>query len=101
MIDYNDIEDIDTSYFDVIEKKDYGIALRSSTTGHYWYLLEQEYNQHRTFQIYHKHNASNPYHLQRNRPSIAACCDYIKSHDSYHLRKIKKKVEHRQKVYNR
>lgn len=99
MIDHNDIENIDTSYFDIIEIKDYGIALRSHITGHYWYLLEQEYNECRTFQIQHRHHASDPYHLQKNRPTIEACCDYIKSHDAYHLEKMKKKEQHRQKKF--
>ena len=99
MIAHNDIEDIDISYFDILEKKDYGIVLRSHATGHYWYLLEQVYNQHRSFQIYHKHNSTDPYHLQRNRPSITACCDYIRSHDSFHLRRLEKKEQHRQKKF--
>ena len=97
MIDKTDIDGIDRNYFDIIGEKDYGIVLRSQCTGHYWYLLEQEYNQHRTFQIYHRHHASNPYHLQKNKPTIEDCCEYIKDHDEYHLKKLKKKEEHRQK----
>ena len=99
MIDGNDIEEIDKNYFDIIGKKDYGIVLRSQCTGHYWYLLEQEYNQHRTFQIYHRHHASNPYHLQKNKPTIEDCCEYIKDHDEYHLKKLKKKEERRLKRF--
>ena len=99
MIAHNDIEDIDISYFDILEKKDYGIVLRSHATGHYWYLLEQVYNQHRSFQIYHKHNKKDPYHLQTNRPSVASCCEYIQSHDSFHLRRLEKKEQHRQKKF--
>lgn len=97
MIEKIDIDGIDTDYFDIIEKKEYGIVLRSQCTGHYWYLLEQEYNQHRTFQIYHRHHASDPYHLQKNRPTIEGCCDYIKNHDVYHLKTLRKKEEHRKK----
>ena len=96
MIDGIDIGAIDKSYFDIIEKKDYGIVLRSRCTGHYWYLLEQEYNGCRSFQIHHKHHASGPYHLQKNKPSIKACCEYIRSHDEYHLAKIRKKEQKKQ-----
>ena len=93
MIGKTDIESIDTNYFEIIELKDFGIALRSRCTGHFWYLLEQEYNGYRSFKIHHRHSASGPYHIQRNKPSIIACCDYIKSHDAYHLRKMQKKAE--------
>ena len=99
MIDGNDIEEIDKNYFDIVEKKEYGIFLRSYCTGHYWYLLEQVYNNCRTFQISHKHHATDAFHLQKNRPTIEACCDYIKSHDAYHLKKMKKKEEHRKKRF--
>lgn len=99
MIDGNDIEKIDKTYFDIVEKKDYGIVLRSHCTGHEWYLLEQVYNGCRSFQISHRHSSSKPYHLQRNKPSIVACCDYIKDHDAYHMRKERKKEDQRQKRY--
>lgn len=99
MIDGNDIEKIDKTYFDIVEKKDYGIVLRSRCTGHEWYLLEQVYNGHRSFQIHHRHSSSKPYHLQRNKPSIGGCCDYIKDHDAYHMRKERKKEEQRQKRF--
>lgn len=99
MIDKTEIDGIDRKYFDIIGEKDYGIVLRSKCTGHYWYLLEQKYNQRRTFQIYHRHHASDPYHLQKNRPTIEGCCEYIRSHDAYHLQKMKRKEERRQKRF--
>ena len=99
MIDKTDIYGIDRNYFDIIGEKDYGIVLRSQCTGHYWYLLEQEYNGHKSYQIYHRHHASNPYHLQKNRPTVEDCCEYIRSHDAYHLQKMKRKEERRQKKF--
>lgn len=96
MIDGIDIGAIDKSYFDIIEKKVYGVVLRSRCTGHYWYLLEQIYNEHRTFQISHKHHIFDPYHLQKNRPSVDDCCEYIMSHDNYHLAKTRKKEQKKQ-----
>ena len=97
MIDKTDIDGIDTEYFDIIGKKEFGIVLQSRNTGHYWYLLEQVYNNCRTFQISHKHHATDAFHLQKNRPTIEDCCEYIKNHDEYHLKKLEKKEERRQK----
>lgn len=97
MITNADISVIDRGYFDIIETRGYFIVLRSKNTGHYWYLLEQEANDHRTFQIKHRHNKTEPYHLQKNKSSIAACCEYIKDHDTFHLERARKKKEHRLK----
>lgn len=96
MIDRIDIEAIDKEYFEIMEIKDYILVLRSRNTGHFWSLLEQEYNGCRTFQIRHKHKEEAPYHSQKNRPSVAACCDYIKSHDAYQLKKDCEKKKRRQ-----
>ena len=95
MIDNTDIESIDKEHFEIIEKKNYTLVLRSKDTGHYWCLLEQVYNGHRFFRISHKHNASDPIHLQKSRPTVEEGCEYIRSHDAYHLDRIKKKEEHR------
>ena len=97
MIGQADIIEIDRSYFEIVEKRDFVLVLRSLSTGHYWCLLEQIYNGCRTFQILHKHKEAEPYHPQKNRPSVLACCDYIKSHDAYQLRKEREKEESRQR----
>lgn len=95
MIDSIDIEAIDTEYFEIIEIKKYTLVLRSRNTGHFWCLLEQVYSGHRTFRISHKHKKTDPYHFQRNKPSILACCAYIQDHDRYHLQKNQEKGEQR------
>ena len=95
MITYADISIIDGGYFDIIEAREYFIVLRSKTTGHYWYLLEQEANGHRTFQIKHRHNKTAPYHPQKNKANIAACCEYIKEHDAFHLERVKRQKQKR------
>lgn len=91
MIDSIDISAVDVGYFDVVEIKDYVLVLKSKSTGHYWYLLEQVYNGHRTFRISHKHKESEPYHFQRNKPSVLECCEYIRGHDAFHLERERKK----------
>lgn len=95
MIDSTDMESIDKEHFKIVEKKEYTIVLRSKNTGHYWCLLEQEYNNHRTFRISHRHKESAPYHFQRNKPTVAECCDYIKNHDVFQLAKEHEKEERR------
>ena len=95
MIDSIDISAVDVGYFETIEIKEYTIVIRSLSTGHYWCLLEQIYNGCRTFQILHKHKEAEPYHPQKNRPSVLACCAYIQSHDAYYLERERKKKERR------
>lgn len=97
MIDSNDLKAIDTEYFVVEGVKDYSIVLRSKNTGHYWYLLEQNYNGQRSFLIHHRHNTAKAYHLQKSRPFIHACCEYIKDHDAFHLERARKKKDRRLK----
>lgn len=95
MIDQTDIDSINKKYFEIIEKKDYTVVIRSRNTGHYWCLVEQEYNSHRFFQISHRHHSSGPFHLQKSRSSIEQCCEYIQSHDLYHMERERKKNERR------
>ena len=95
MIEQSDIEIVDKEYFEIIGEKDYTLVLRSRNTGHHWCLLEQVYNGYRTFQISHRHHMTGPYHIQTNRPSISVCCEYIRSHDAYHLEREKRKEERR------
>lgn len=97
MIEQSDIEIVDKEYFEIMESKDYVLVLRSRNTGHFWCLLEQEYNGCRFFQIRHRHHAENPYHIQKSRATIADCCEYIQSHDAYHLKKERRKEERRQR----
>ena len=95
MLGNTDIRLIDTGYFDIIDVKDFSLAIRSRITGHEWYLLEQECNGHRTFQIRHRHHGTDPYHPQKNRPTIESCCEYIMEHDAFHLERIQKKEQRR------
>ena len=95
MIERTDLQAINTEYFDIVGLKEYSLVLRSKNTGHYWYLLEQEYNSCRTFLIHHKHHAADAYHPQKNRPTIEACCEYIMSHDVLHLERTRRKAERR------
>lgn len=100
MIDELDIKKIDIHYFEIITITLYYVVIISKNTGHYWHLLEQIANGHRTFMIRHKHHKSDPYHVQTNRSTIASCCEYIRSHDDYHIEKVRKRKERLTQRFN-
>lgn len=95
MINELDIQEIDERYFWIVTIEAYYVVIVSKNTGHYWQLLEQIANEHRTFMIRHKHNKPDPYHVQTNRSTLADCCKYIQSHDNYHMEKVRKRKERR------
>ena len=97
MIGPSDLAAVDRQYFEVIGSNEYCITLRSLNTLHEWHLLERIANGNRTFVIRHRHGPSGPYHLQRSRPTVEACCDYIMDHDRYHLEKVRRQKEQRLK----
>lgn len=97
MITHEDCAAIDNKYFQVIEIREYSITLRSRNTGHCWHLLERIANGCTTYVISHRHGSSGPFHLQRSRPTVEACCDYIMDHDRYHLEKTLRQKEQRLK----
>lgn len=87
MITSADLSFIDLSYFNIKELTPFYIVLYSKTTGHYWHILEQDLLGGQSFYVSHKHHANDSYHPQTCRRSILACCQYIKSHDEYHLKR--------------
>jgi len=101
MITTTDLDRIDTSYFQIIEVKEYTLVLRSRNTGHYWSLLERIANGCRTFVISHKHHDRDPYHFQVIRGSadggIGAAVEYIMHHDEEHLCRLREKEIRRER----
>ena len=101
MITTVDLSAIDSTYFQIIDVNAARIVFRSLSTGHFWCLLERTANGRRSFQIQHRHGNFGPYHIQKQRSSIEACCDYIANHDAFHIereRKKQKKKEQRKAV---
>ena len=95
MITIADISLIDTSYFEIVEVKDYTLTLRSKNTGHDRALLERIANGHRTFLISHRHHEKDPYHFQKIRGSadggIHAAIEYIMHHDEDYISRLREK----------
>jgi hypothetical protein len=102
MITKTDLKSIDLGYFEILEATPFYIVLYSRNTGQ-WHLLEQEPNHHRSFYIFHKHHSYDAYHPQTCRRSVVACFQYIKGHDSFHMKREetrKRKIEeHEEKLY--
>lgn len=94
MIGQEELDLIDTNYFEITDVRAYTVTLHSRNTNHDWHLLERFANGHRSFLISHRHNAYDPYHPQKSRPTIEACCDYIRDHDSFQLKRTKKKKKY-------
>ena len=93
MISNTDLSEINSEYFQIIDCNDARVVLRSRSTGHYRCLLEPHTNRCWSFQIQHRHGGSRPYHVQKQRPSIEACCEYIRSHDLFHLERERERKE--------
>ncbi len=95
MITSADISSIDTSYFEIVDVKDFTLIIRSRNTGHFWALLERMANGHRTFLISHKHHETDPYHFQKIRGSadgrINAAIEYIMHHDKDYISRLREK----------
>ena len=102
MITSADISSIDTSYFEIVEVKDYTLTFRSANTGHYWALLERMANGHRTFLISHRHHEKDPYHFQKIRGSadggINAAIEYIMHHDEDYISRLREKELRRERL---
>ena len=101
MLTANDLSVIDSARFQIIDSNEARVVLCSFCTGHYWCLLERAANGCRSFQIRHRHGSSGPYHIQVYRPSIEACCAYIKDHDAFHIEREMAKQKKRDQSIKR
>ena len=91
MLNADDFQTIDLSYFDIMEATPFYLALRSKSTGHYWHLLEQDLTGSQTFYVSHKHHFQDSFHPQTCKRALEDCFQYIKGHDEYHLKRVRDK----------
>lgn len=91
MFNQIELDCIDLDYFDIILAGCFAVTVQSKNTKHYWHILHEVGRNYSTCQISHKHHYENPLHRQCNRPNLASSLDEIKSHDTYHLKRQKKK----------
>jgi hypothetical protein len=85
MITQQEINSINTTYFETLQASSFAIYIRSNCTGHSWGLLIQEYPTFRNFRVYHRHRDNQPYHQHRDAKSIAVAVERIKAHDTFQL----------------
>ena len=76
---------IDRSYFAVIVADEYDVTLMSLNTRHMWQLHNVELPDRDVTVLFHKHHASDPYHLQGKRKTMSRAIRDIKNHDEYQL----------------
>ena len=90
MFQSKEINDIDLTYFNVIQATCYCITLQSKNTKHYWHILHQEYWDFKSCKIYHNHHANSCYHEHGHAPTLQKAITQIKSHDTFQLNGRKK-----------
>lgn len=85
MFTTKELENIDRTYFHIINTGCYSVTLQSKNTKHYWHILHQQYPSFASCKIQHRHNQSVRFHDQGNAPTLEQALEYIRSHDHYHL----------------
>lgn len=86
MITDKELKLIDGSYFKVIQAGGYTISLQSNNTGHYWFLLVEEFKSFRHFKVSHKHNRDDLFHPHRDAPNLKVALERIQAHDEFQMR---------------
>lgn len=85
MFSSEDLKCLDPEYFSIIIADAYDVTVMSRNTGHYWYLHNPEYPDKGTVIIFHKHHASDPYHMHSRTSTLNRAIRDIKSHDQFQL----------------
>ncbi len=88
MYEKNDFEQIDKEYFQVLTQTGYHIILKSKNTEHIWDIYCQEHSRGRSLVINHKHNETEPFHVQRkyHPKTVEEAQKRIKKHDKWYLK---------------
>lgn len=85
MFQANDMQMLDKSYFNIILRGDYDVTIQSKNTGHFWYIHNPEYPGEDACVIFHKHNASLPYHQHGRAGDLRQAIRSIQGHDVFQM----------------
>ena len=85
MFSTEELESLDRSYFSVICADAYDVTIMSKNTGHVWYIHNPEYPEPGNCIIFHKHQASHPYHRHGRAGSLRQAVRSIQGHDRYQI----------------
>ncbi len=94
MITDEELNLIDKDYFNVLQAGGFTISLQSKNTGHYWFLVVEEFPTFRHFKVSHRHNRTDAFHAHRDAPNLKTAIERIKAHDEFQIqgRKLKTKI---------
>lgn len=85
MFQAEELKNLDKSYFNIILAEYYDVEIQSKNTGHIWYIHNPEYPGEGECIIFHKHNASQPYHRHGRAGSLRQAVRNIKTHDVFEM----------------
>ena len=85
MFSTEDLKVLNPKYFSIIAVADYDVTIMSRNTGHIWYIHNPEYPGEGTCIIFHKHNASHPYHQHGRANTLRQAVRSIKGHDKWQM----------------
>ena len=85
MFSVEQLENIDSRYFNIITADAYDLTIMSRNTGHIWYIHNPEYPGEGSCIIFHKHKASEPYHQHGKSKTLRQAVRSIRRHDQWQL----------------
>ncbi len=77
-------------YFTLLSSNAVCVTIRSKCTGHEWHVLLQEFPHFRSFEIQHRHNSRDAFHVHGHAGSMKKVLQKIKDHDIFQLNGRKK-----------
>lgn len=86
MFTREELDTINTKYFQILQLGGYAVTLKSRYTGHCWHIVSQDYVGQTGCQIFHTHKQGIPYHEHGRANSLKTAIKKIKNHDAASLR---------------
>ena len=72
-------------YFTLLSSNAFCVTIRSKCTGHEWHIIVQEYAGFRSFEISHRHNNKDPFHVHGHAGTFRKALQLISNHDTFQL----------------
>ncbi len=85
MFSQEELNSVDSRYFNIILLDPYDVSIQSKNTGHYWSLHSTGVSGNNACLVYHKHEFSHPYHQHEHGNSLRQAIRSIKSHDKWQM----------------
>lgn len=83
MFSTEQLNQMDSSYFNIILTDNKDVTIQSKNTGHYWYLHCTEYPTEESCIIFHKHRYNHPYHQHGSAKTLMQALKSIQRHDAW------------------